>query len=307
MAKIIPHQFGGQWTEKKLENIRKYLAAYMKIFTKNPQARYYDTIYVDAFAGTGYRDLIEPDEIAGELFDSVEEDFELQTFFKGSAVIALENQPPFKEYLFLEKNPKYAEELNSLKEQYAHVGKEQYPQTGSSIRICNEEANQFLQDWCQKTNWSKTRAVVFLDPYGMQVKWQTLEIIAKTQSIDLWILFPLGQAVNRLLTRKGLPDESRSKRLTEFFGTTAWQNAFYQRNTTNDLFGSREQVNKVANLETIGKFFVERLSTIFEGVAKNPRELKNSRGNSIYLLCFAASNPKGTSIAIKIAQHILSR
>jgi three-Cys-motif partner protein len=48
-------KFGGNWTEEKLECLKKYLSAYTTIFTKNPKARHFQTIYVDAFAGTGYR------------------------------------------------------------------------------------------------------------------------------------------------------------------------------------------------------------------------------------------------------------
>ncbi len=49
MTKITSHQFGGPWTEEKLEGIRKYLAAYMTIFSKNTQAKYYRTIYSGCF------------------------------------------------------------------------------------------------------------------------------------------------------------------------------------------------------------------------------------------------------------------
>jgi hypothetical protein len=34
--------------------------------------------------------------------------------------------------------------------------------------------------------------VLFLDPYGMQVDWTTIEAIARTKAIDLRVLFPLG-------------------------------------------------------------------------------------------------------------------
>ena len=54
----------------------------------------------------------------------------------------------------------------------------------------------------------------------MQVQWPTtIEAIANTKAIDLWILFPLGQAVNRLLPKKRLPEEPYAKRLTSIFGT----------------------------------------------------------------------------------------
>ena len=46
--------FGGAWTEDKLNRLDKYLRAYLKIFKKNVNAQFYTTIYVDAFAGTGY-------------------------------------------------------------------------------------------------------------------------------------------------------------------------------------------------------------------------------------------------------------
>jgi three-Cys-motif partner protein len=45
--------FGGFWTQQKLRAISKYLAAYTKIFSTNQRAKYYETTYVDAFAGTG--------------------------------------------------------------------------------------------------------------------------------------------------------------------------------------------------------------------------------------------------------------
>ena len=52
---MSPHEFGGDWTSDKLERIRKYLSAYTIIFNRNEQARKLFPIYVDAFAGTGYR------------------------------------------------------------------------------------------------------------------------------------------------------------------------------------------------------------------------------------------------------------
>jgi len=62
---------------------------------------------------------------------------------------------------------------------------------------------------------------------------------------------------------------------------------------------------KLANFDSIGAFFVGRLKTVFEGVAENPLPLRNSREVPLYLLCFAAANPRGASTAVNIAQHIL--
>lgn len=53
----------------------------------------------------------------------------------------------------------------------------------------NEDSNKVLLELCDK-DWSKHRAIVFLDPYAMEAEWSTIEAIAKTEAIDLWILFP---------------------------------------------------------------------------------------------------------------------
>lgn len=46
-------QWGGSWTESKLDVFEKYLRAYLKIFQGNERARHLKTLYVDAFAGSG--------------------------------------------------------------------------------------------------------------------------------------------------------------------------------------------------------------------------------------------------------------
>lgn len=286
----IQHQFGGDWTRQKLDVLRKYLDAYTTIFTSNPKAQYFHTVYVDAFAGTGYRTLAEPSE--APLFTELSEP-DPQAFLQGSARIALELEKPFGEYLFIEKQADHVAELERLREAFPD----------RRIRIEQGDANHVLRAWIQRTDWRRTRAVVFLDPYGMQVEWSLIKAIADTRAIDLWLLFPLGIAVNRLLTKEAPPPRAWEEKLTRFFGTDAWRDRFYQRQT--DIFGNRVET-KLANAASIKQFFIERLATIFAKVAPNPLVLTNSNRNPLYLFCFAAGNPKGASTALKIAQHILS-
>src|SRR5205085_6159683 len=155
--------------------------------------------------------------------------------------------------------------------------------------------------------WKGHRAVLFLDPYGMQVTCDTIVAIANTKAIDLWILFPLGVAVNRLIKRDARISKSWRRKLDEMFGTTDWYEAFYTQNKTPGLFDEEPAMIKISNFDSIAHYFVQRLKTIFVGVAENPLPLLNSRNNPLYLLCFASGNPKGSKTAIKIAQDILSR
>ena len=112
-------------------------------------------------------------------------------------------------------------------------------------------------------------------------------------------------AINRLLRRDGQIDESIKKRLDKFFGKTDWFNQFYQTRIKDSLFGTESSFEKTVNFESISKYFIKRLKSIFEGVAENQLQLYNSKNNPLYLLCFAAGNKKGAPTAIKIAQDIL--
>ena len=63
------------------------------------------------------------------------------------------------------------------------------------IGIQKGDANTRLASFVNSTDWRKSRAVVFLDPYGMQVDWETIVKLGRTEAVDLWLLFPLGQRV----------------------------------------------------------------------------------------------------------------
>lgn len=293
---MTQHKFGGPWTEEKLTRLRKYLEAYTMIFTRNPRARFFRRWYVDAFAGTGVRSSNTKDQesTTQPLFEA---DADAQDFMKGSARIALDIAPPFDRYLFIEKDPAFASDLDDLRSEYSDLS--------SRIGVANGDANDVLVRWAGDTNWDTDRAVVFLDPYGMQVEWRTIEALADTKAVDLWVLFPLGQGLNRLLTRGGPPPPAWEARLTRSLGTDSWKDAFYRKVEQLSLFDSDEHLEKSATFESMAAFVNDRLDSVFEMVAPNPLLLRNSRNNPIFLLCFAAANEKGAPTAVKIARNLL--
>jgi three-Cys-motif partner protein len=137
------------------------------------------------------------------------------------------------------------------------------------------------------------------------VRWETLEKIARTQAIDMWLLFP-AMAVNRMLPRSGDVPKAWASKLTETFGSDDWRHHFYQKQAV-DLFGD-EQISKVPKVfERLSEFITLRLKTVFAGVNSKPLVLKNSTGAPLFLLCFASGNPKGAKIALKIAQFIINK
>jgi three-Cys-motif partner protein len=221
-----------------------------------------------------------------------------QNFLEGSARLALRVEPHFDRYIFVERDADRCKQLEKLRDEF--------PSQANSITVHQGEGNLFIQNLCAK-NWKKRRAVLFLDPYGMQVEWKTIEDIAKTGAIDLWLLFPLGIGVNRLLPRSGkIPDGWRT-RLNRFLGTEDWYQEFYKSETRTTLFGDEETTLVKRGVEEIGKYFIHRLQGIFPGVAPRPRVLMNSTNCPLYLLCFAvgSQNENAQKIALRIARHIL--
>jgi three-Cys-motif partner protein len=288
------HQFGGAWTTRKLEVLAKYLRSYTTALKNTP----FQKLYIDAFAGTGYRDVRrdqEADSLQSMLFPDMAEP-EPQSFLDGSARLALQTEPQFDQYIFIERSTERCVHLERLKSEFPGLAKK--------VDIRQGDANAKIQDLCGQ-DWRSKRAVLFLDPYGMQVEWATIEAIAGTRAIDLWLLFPLGIGVNRLLTKSGDIPQSWRRRLDLLLGTDDWYDEFYRVETTPTLFGDDSERVIKATMGTIGWYFTNRLKNIFSGVAEEPGVLRNSANNPLYLLCFAVGNERGKDIALRIAQHLL--
>lgn len=285
-------EFGGEWTQQKLEALGKYLQAYTIIFKRNPRAQYYSICYVDAFAGSG--SLHRPElkgfaELMPELRANEEQ------YRKGSALRALQIEPPFDRYIFIEKDLKKCEEL-----------REAVLTSSRNVEVLNEEANTAILNWCRKLDTRRERAVVFLDPFGASVRWEAIAALGRTKAVDLWVLFPFS-AINRMLVRDRKPDPSWAKRLNDVFGTSDWENAFYSKISLPSLLDSTETIELVqrsADYRQITEFFVSRLKSEFEAVS-NPLPLYNSKESLLFILFFAAGNDRSAKTGIKIANNIV--
>ncbi|MFM9971139.1 MAG: three-Cys-motif partner protein TcmP [Burkholderiales bacterium] len=291
---MATNRFGGAWTERKLAALRDYLHQYQVIFNANERARNLKTIYVDAFAGTGDRVAKGGEEGEG-LFGY---DEEIRQYQDGSAKIALSLDKKFHKYIFLDSKASHIASLTALVER-------EFLDLKDRCEIVREDANSWLRKWCKGQDWKTYRAVVFLDPYGMSVEWKTIEAIALTKAIDLWVLFPFAIGVNRMTPKDELPEKDWGLRLTQVFGTVEWTKRFYRREKAADLFGGdHESIIKIAGADDILEFFLERLRMIFPHVVSKPLVLYNSHNSPMYALCFAAGNERGGKTALKIATHL---
>lgn len=301
--------FGGTWTELKLIILKEYASLFQNALKNQP----FSKIYIDAFAGTGYRDRvirIKSHEGQNSLFPEmnehdIAEDEMIRT--DGSAKLILKVMPQFDEYFFIDKSVRKTKELDKLKQEYPHIS--------SRINIERGDANDVLKRLCtDRAAWRSKRAVLFLDPFGMSVSWETLEIIKQTEAIDIWYLFPLGMGVNRMLTRKIPKSISReTNNLDSIFGTNDWRNHFYAPESRLPFpeasdNGEQEYV-KSAPFDKQKAYVMSRLSDLFgrNCVIQNPLQIENSKSVPMYLLCFMSSNSseKASQLAIKFAKHTL--
>jgi len=283
-----PQKFGGAWSLIKTRIVAAYLQAYSKALKQQGFHR----TYIDAFAGSGAFSF---DHAQPLLFD----DAESATTHAGSVQHALSVSPAFDESIFIEKGARNVKSLEKLIEEHP------------TARVIAGDANDELLRICDPNMWRprKRRGVIFLDPFGLDVAWATLEAIAKTQALDLWYLFSLsGLYRNAPISLDDLAPEKRSA-VARAIGIEDWVEHFYrvkesrQGSLFNDTPGSIVRTLSVDDMEHLVS---QRLKEIFPYVAE-PRRLYGPTNAPLFSLFFAVSNPNGKAIrlASKIAEHIL--
>lgn len=252
------------------------------------------TIFVDAFAGPGLS-RVRTREKAAEppgLFGlDPESDAAEVEFLKGSPRVALDIANPFNFYIFVEREGQRIAELKGLKVEYALT---------RDVTVRGGDANAALQSWLASgIDWQHYRAVVFLDPFGMQVPWSTIEALARTKAIEIIINFPLGMAIQRLLTKSGDIPQDWQVSLDAFFGSKDWHTHVYESKA--DLFGPTRSKVSASGMKLL-EWYRSRLSGIFGNVS-TARLVKNTRGNPLYYLIWAGPHKKG----LVGAEHISSK
>lgn len=288
------HEFGGQHTEIKLELVEKYLHAYMAAL-RNKFDRLW---YIDAFAGTGSR-TVRVEARDGDLFEApVPARTEKR---RGSARIALDVSPAFDRLVFMDANPEHCAALEGLRTEYPR----------RDIDIVQGDANRLIQEQIKWDGWRNTRAVMFLDPYGMEVEWETLKAVAATKAIDVWYLFPLSGLYRQAARNINAVDETKRRALTRMLGTDEWEGELYSAiqpaQTLLDGLDPIEVRQRNADVAGLEAYVKRRLETLFPLVLEPFPLPPNSRPQR-FSLFFAVSNPStaATTLAKRFGGHILA-
>jgi len=289
----------GPWATEKLSCLDKYLSAYTTVLRKQHWCDNY--IYIDAFAGAGRARVrtseTSTDNVQVSLLDDpdgeMSADEEAEAYIDGSPRVALGLEHPFTKYFFFEIDEERIAQLHELQSEFS----------GSrSITIVPGEANYSIKEHVLKEgcfNWKRTRAVAFLDPFGLQVPWSTIEALSRTNAIEVIVNLPIGMAIQRLLPNSGEFTPEMRKRLSEYFGSPEWEDLLYDKSSS--LFGET-RTKRGDSGELLAKWYAQRLEATF-GFSAPPRLIRNSAGGHLYYLLWAGPNATGRTIAT----HVLNQ
>jgi three-Cys-motif partner protein len=293
IAKEPKPSWGGPWTDKKLQAFEDYVIAYLKIMNANP---YWETIYFDGFAGSG-----DKGNDSNPLYLELEFTETEEKIYQGAAerVSKLIEPYRFDYYYFIEKDDK---SINQLQARIDLLNKDKKGKTVFRPGDCNGEllklASALKQTKSARSKSLKYAALLFLDPFGMQVEWSSIEQLRGTKS-DVWILLPTAVIVNRLLDKKG--KLKSIKKLEAFFGMKEEEikQSFYVPTGQADLFSSgSDHYSKVANpIQKIADIYIAKMKNVWDYVTERPLRLDNRTGAPLFHFVFATNNKSALNIA----------
>lgn len=283
----------GPWAREKLQALGDYLSFYTTALKNQRWVK--SLTYVDAFAGAGQARVrrVTPSGM-DDLLATVQAeplDADAEQYIRRSPRVALDIPNRFSSYVFIERNPGRAAELELLRKEYGE---------SCSIDVRQGTAQQEV-DALLRTDLGKSGhlGVVFLDPFGMQVPWETIQSLAATGRVEIIVNFALGMAIQRVLARSAELGPGWHEALDRLFGAPDWHDQVYEHHV--DLLGTSTRKREDAGMRLL-EWYRRRLREAF-GHVSPAKLIRNTRGGHLYYLIWAGPNALG----LKGAHHVLSK
>jgi len=251
----------GQWAETKLFYLRRYI----DIFTTAMRDKW-NLAYVDLFAGPGK--CVRRDTGA---------------FLDGSPLIALRTPFPFHSYHFVELNTQCMDALRSRCQTIA---------IGERVSYYPEDCNDAV-DKIRQSLGPRTLALAFIDPTGLQFRFDSLRRLAEGPRVDLIVTFMDHLDIRRNLERVYL--KRGNKALDQFLGTDRWRAPVRSLLAQGQTEAARTRIRDIYldQLNTIG--YPKELTSDAESV-----RVTSDAEAPLYLMLFAAKHKTGIEFWNKI-------
>ncbi len=269
----------GEWSEVKIDLLEEYARAYATIFAANRQGQF-TTIYIDAFAGSGLGRRRGDGEI-----------------IIGSPLRVLQLKPAFTEYHFIDEDEQRLAKLNEEVSAAIASGEAQkriFLYNGDAITILEKHLVGSVRYAEYK------RALLFLDPYGLDIPWKLVCQVANQQTIDLLLNFSIMDLNrNNLPARRSELTEDQRSRAEGFLGQ-GWEDAIYPRSRQTNMFHVEHE--KLSN-DSIMLFYADRLHNQAGFTYVSTPLLFSGNGAQLYYLILASHK----EAAKKIMDHLVRK
>ncbi len=262
---LLMHQ-SKSWSTIKLD----YLTRYLERFIVAMRVKKWRAIhYIDLFAGPGKNRINESDEIV-----------------LGSPLIALTHKRPFDRYFFSDIE---ADNIAALDQRCA--ASQQHKKVICSVGDANEQVNtikaridQIDRKYISGGNSWSSLNIAFLDPFGLELKWSTVETLAQVKFMDL-IIYYSQMGITREASKEICKPTPTI--IDEFFGSTEWRTIYREYQKRDEMFYHRKLLDLYkGKLEEFGY-------VIREVVTDEPLIRSAKRRAPLYRLLFASKHKLG--------------
>lgn len=246
----------GEWALEKY----KLLGHYANIFTSSMKYKW-NLVYLDLFAGSGYAQIEENKKIV-----------------YSSSLISLSLPNKFHNYIFCEKDTQRFDALSF------RVTRD-FPNT--NIQLLNIDSNEnidLILNHLPKENLTKNLIFAFVDPYSLNLKFETLRKLSENKRIDFLILLALQMDGRRNFVN--YLNEENSK-IDLFLGKNNWRNEV-------DVERPKEFIRFLSNQ------YDNQMKSINYLTPPQKDEIKTKNNLSLYYMAFYSKHPLGNEFYKKI-------
>lgn len=244
------------------------MGGYCEIFNAGIKNKFSNRVYIDLFAGSGYAPIKGKNKI-----------------LKSSALIALSIPTPFTKYIFCEMDPEkiYALEERAKRE---HSDKDMVFISGDSNQTVGEVTSEI------KKLGPSTISFCFVDPFSLNLHFETIEKLSRVGRIDFLILLALMMNANRNFHNFIIEE---SKVIDLYIKKPDWRDSFLKGETRREDFIKFIADTYDQNMLTLG------YNIRNEGL--KPKVDADEFNLSLYYLAFYSKNQLGNKFFSEIQKY----
>jgi three-Cys-motif partner protein len=258
----LPMRSSGPWVAEKLDYLNRYIDIFETSMYSRPWRRRH---YIDLFAGPGK--CFVPKTKAVHL---------------GSPLLALTTAHPFTDYFFVDLDHDRIAALQERCSASSVHDRVRYS-VGDSNVVVQQIVDHILNIDRERIagKWSSLN-LAFLDPDGLELRWETVATLAKPYTMDLIIHYPQG-GLNRYMARAYKADAETV--VDFFFGGTEWRQIYKEHGNDHRLLMDHYK----EKLQGLGYQEVLR----DDEVGDEPLMRNAEKRAPLYRLLFASKHPLG--------------